>query len=268
MVAVWSLVAAVVLFQFSTGPAQGEDLPSCPEANAYGQPEFATRVDSRHPSSPATEADQFRCRVLNAQYRLSIDRGASSTAHIDAGRLEPIASEDALPRRSVTALKELTPRLRQLLRHCRHDLAGDRALGIEGSKGVVDVRIRSAYRSATEQSRIWHSQFAKYYRRTELERQELRGGPHGSLAVRRLAEYIDRRLFAPGFSQHQKGLAIDFTFRTSAGWAPADTSSAGLRLWKDSWLFQWLNAHAWEYDLRQNPYLDEPWHWEFRPVVP
>lgn len=66
-----------------------------------------------------------------------------------------------------------------------------------------------------------------------------------------------RYLARPGTSNHQMGLAIDFTMprntsRAARGAAPA--SEPGNALWK------WLSAHARHYGFTQ--YAAEAWHWE------
>lgn len=66
-----------------------------------------------------------------------------------------------------------------------------------------------------------------------------------------------RYLARPGTSNHQMGLAIDFTMprttsRTARCAAPA--SEPGNPVWR------WLSTHAGHYGFKQ--YSAEPWHWE------
>ena len=64
-------------------------------------------------------------------------------------------------------------------------------------------------------------------------------------------------LAAPGTSNHQMGLAIDFTMpmaKTPGASCAAPAGSPNNTVWK------WLKVHAAHYGLEQ--YMAEPWHWE------
>jgi LAS superfamily LD-carboxypeptidase LdcB len=59
----------------------------------------------------------------------------------------------------------------------------------------------------------------------------------------------------PGTSNHQMGLAIDFSgMGTHAAAGTACASASTSPVWK------WLKAHAAHYGFHQ--YAAEPWHWE------
>lgn len=64
-------------------------------------------------------------------------------------------------------------------------------------------------------------------------------------------------LAKPGTSNHQMGLAIDFTMpqtKSPGSSCAAPASSPGNPVWR------WLNVHAGHYGFKQ--YSAEPWHWE------
>jgi len=62
----------------------------------------------------------------------------------------------------------------------------------------------------------------------------------------------------PGFSNHTKGLAIDFA--TQQGKWKFGASSAQKEGWVRTWLYLWLKSNAATYRFR--PYSKEPWHWD------
>lgn len=64
----------------------------------------------------------------------------------------------------------------------------------------------------------------------------------------------------PGFSNHTRGLAVDF--RTRQGEWTLRASSAQKDGWPNTWLHQWLVRHAATYNFE--PYEEEPWHWDHR----
>lgn len=144
----------------------------------------------------------------------------------------------------------------RLLAAARADL---RAAGREGRE---QVGITSAYRSARRQFEIWQGKggggkrgFPFYYRATEKARSRF-ADPHGPEAVAYLASVMAKWIAAPGYSNHQDGLAIDF----GAGRAGAK----GLRkIGTGDWFHGWLVRNARRFGYQ--PYEQEPWHWIYRP---
>jgi len=72
-----------------------------------------------------------------------------------------------------------------------------------------------------------------------------------------VARMVEKKA-VPGFSNHTKGLAIDFT--THQGEWSFGASSAQMKGWVRTWLYAWLTSHAPTYHFR--PYEAEPWHWD------
>ena len=130
--------------------------------------------------------------------------------------------------------------------------------------GAADLRVANGYRSACFQFEIWEHHFPARYAETTRTRARLRSGPHGDAAVASLARYYARRTAAPGHSNHQSGLAIDFTCLTPDQQELLPTVRFA-RPWRASWCYAWLREHAASFGLRELRVLDEPWHWELAP---
>lgn len=151
---------------------------------------------------------------------------------------------------------------RALLEEARAELARQRALGISQAQQVRYVRVNSAYRSASEQFRIWQNAFPRHFRATQEARQALPGGGLGDQAVNYLARYIGQRIAAPGYSLHNNGLAVDFG--THEGGLTLGANSQGIAHWRRSWFYHWLTENAARFGFYENRAIDEPWHWEYR----
>jgi hypothetical protein len=69
---------------------------------------------------------------------------------------------------------------------------------------------------------------------------------------------------SPGFSNHSKGLAMDFS--TSQGGDDLGPHVSQREAWTKTWLHQWLVANASTYHF--NPLSTEEWHWDHDVVTP
>jgi LAS superfamily LD-carboxypeptidase LdcB len=146
-------------------------------------------------------------------------------------------------------------------------LAAARASGDPAAKLTVRITSSSGYRGADHQRRLWRGYFGDYYNQTTTARAALPGGPHGDQAVRYMLDDfgIPGRIAAPGYSNHQAGIAIDFQqIRARGHGVRNSTKAAAKRAWKDTWFFRWLCDNASTYNFQ--PYRKEPWHWEYRPT--
>lgn len=209
-------------------------------------------------------------------YRLHVARGVTS------GRPRvydlPPAALAAVPGMKTVMRRDAAAALGKLLAAARADLAADQAATGQGAE-TADCRARAgrvealalnnAYRSASTQFAIWDRNFAGYLAATRAQRRAAPGGEFGDAAAALLRDYVGVRVAAPGFSNHQGGIAVDFALRlkptASAG---ADgtglgPSTAQADPWKESWFWQWLNRRAGEFGFVA--YLPEPWHWEYLP---
>ena len=136
----------------------------------------------------------------------------------------------------------------------------------------VQVGLTSAYRSASEQFRLWQQYFTEpngYYERTATQRRNQPDGEHSEAAAQQTAAFVRGRIGTPGFSNHNNGLAVDFLNVVNGSNVPNRTTDAATQQWRQSWFWDWLVANAQTYNFYQNTAINEPWHWEYRaPVVP
>jgi hypothetical protein len=183
-------------------------------------------------------------------------------------RLYTLSAPDTLPGTGTIQLDRGVARqsLEPMLRDARAALSAARSAGTPGAAGVTGLRVRSGYRSATSQLGIWTRFFPRYYEETAAHRASLAGGEHGEAAAQYLAAYANERVITPGYSPHQRAQTVDLTYQEGRTWAEADTSPAAVAAWRASWFFNWLAANAGSYGFRQNPALNEPWHWEHDPI--
>ncbi len=219
------------------------------------------------------EAYAFKQRVYELHVARGVRSGRERIYDLPASQLATIAGTDIPMRR------DAAPQLGRLMAAARADLARDlAATGTDAStaqrrnraRRVQELAINNAYRSASRQFGIWDRNFAKYYQATQEKRRALAGGEHGAQAAEMLREYIGVRVAAPGFSNHQGGIAVDFALRLQPD--PQQPAQSGKELgasmaqvdpWKDSWFWHWLKERAGEFGFVE--YEPEPWHWEYLP---
>jgi hypothetical protein len=206
---------------------------------------------------PGAPADQLA--FMRAVYEKHVERsrakGEPFTADLPAGELDVI--EERHQARADTA-----GAARELLTEARATLAAD------GLGDKVRIGIVSAYRPASQQFDIWQGKGRKgeggfpYYYARMLQRGRLRPGDYGPQAVAAMATEIANFIAAPGFSNHQDGLAIDFGTGLVGGRALGFISER-------AWFHKWLVAR--DAQGRQNaarhgfhPYDKEAWHWTYQ----
>ncbi|MBD2768080.1 D-alanyl-D-alanine carboxypeptidase family protein [Hymenobacter sp. BT664] len=149
---------------------------------------------------------------------------------------------------------------------CQSLLAAAR-LAISSQGLNVTLGLTSAYRSATRQLRIWQDNFPTYYQETRTRRRALASGEHSSEAAQLLAAYVGQRVGAPGFSNHNNGLAVDFGVQENGTRVVNRTQATYTARWRQTWTWGWLTTNAARFNFYQNPNIDEPWHWEYRPAA-
>jgi hypothetical protein len=203
------------------------------------------------PSGDKTpELMAFMRKVYDAHVRRSVRSGAgfvdtlprSSLYHVESGH---------------QARADAAAKAREMLSAARARLAAD------GLSGKVRIGVLSAYRSADRQFDIWQGKSTKgkggfpyYYEQTKVTRRRPQyGGEHSEKAADYLAQYMGGYVAAPGYSNHQDGLALDLGTGATAG-------RLG-RLREGSWFHSWLKANAARYQYE--PLKTEAWHWVFRP---
>lgn len=205
----------------------------------------------------------FKQRV----YRLHVERGEKS-ARARIYDLPPEALK-LIPGTDVVMRWDAALALGRLLAAANKEWAEDvksddaaRAERRQKAAQVKELAVNNAYRSASTQFAIWDRNFAKYLADTQTERAALAGGEYGEKAAQLLRDYIGVRVAAPGFSNHQGGIAVDFALRLKDD-KTLSASMAQTDPWKSSWFWDWLNRRAGAFGFV--PYLPEPWHWEYKP---
>lgn len=153
---------------------------------------------------------------------------------------------------------------RNLLAAARADLAEQKQSQVQQALSVERIFLVSAYRSASQQFTNWQRNFPRYYQQTASRRAALTSGEHGQEAVNLLTSHISGILAAPGYSLHNNGLAVDFGTKDNGNELGANKNPTSIQRWRQSWLFNWLQANAVRYNYYQNTSIDEPWHWEYR----
>lgn len=155
----------------------------------------------------------------------------------------------------------------RLLTQARADLAAAQRRGDAHARAVTDLGMISAYRATTHQVLLWQGYFkTHFYPFTAVARAKLPDGPHGKQAVEFiLRQAIIPSLAPPGYSNHNRALAIDFRTREAGREITSNFDADNMAAWKRSWLLAWLKANAGRYGFK--PYAVEPWHWEYAGAV-
>lgn len=227
---------------------------------------------SRAGLSPAAYA--FKQQV----YRLHVERGLKS------GRTRiydlPPNALAFVPGTDIKMQRDAAAALGRLLAAARLDLAHDLATPGDTpemqtrharAQRVKELGINNAYRSASQQFAIWDRNFKAYYKATVEKRAACAGGEHSLAAAELLRDYIGVRVAAPGFSNHQGGIAVDLALllkpapdHPNAQQQALGAATAQSAAWEDSWFWNWLNRRAGEFGFI--PCLPEAWHWEYKPA--
>jgi LAS superfamily LD-carboxypeptidase LdcB len=234
-------------------PGSGEnESPFAPEGWAAEPPAVAHETGSALSSSrlewPGKSAEQlaFMRAVYDKHVENSRKAGATFTADLPEQDLDVIVGGQR-------ARKDAAAQARSMLGKATT------ALGAAGLAGKVQIGVLSAYRPASQQFLIWQGKgrrggFPHYYQQM-VAKGRLHAGDYGPAAVEAMAHEIAQYVAAPGYSNHQDGLAIDF----GTGAAGQQLGLIGTR----SWFHRWLVDNAAKFDF--HPYVKEAWHWTYRP---
>ena len=206
----------------------------------------------------------FRSRVLAEHIKRSTDNKGTPLRDLRDDELEKI------PGTKVKTKIATARAAGRLLAAARADLAKAKAAGDLDARRTIDVGIGSGYRGSGEQREAWLSYFGGYYNRTRATREGLPGGPHSDAAVAYMLRPegsggfgLAGRIAAPGFSNHQSGIAVDFTQNRTSEKVRISTNKENRRRWSRTWFYGWLKRNAAAYGFM--PYQKEEWHWEYRP---
>jgi hypothetical protein len=222
----------------------------------------------------------FEESVLEAHVKRA-SRKRHQAAAIPASDLEEVEGGHKLR-------KPFAAKCRKLLQEARADLAAEKAAFYEKTKKEQDaekqafrkggvtpaievksIGISSGYRSIEHDSALWHSYFEqKFYPHLYAQLRHLScwdGGEYGGKAVRVMVDNISLLKAAPGFSNHSRGIAVDF-FSVEGGVLVQAKVGAHVdavnKRWEQSWLYRWLKKHEKKFGIHR--IRTEAWHWEFQ----
>jgi LAS superfamily LD-carboxypeptidase LdcB len=243
------------------------------ETESFG---IKARVTDPDPNRQLAESEvAFEQEAWRASPEQIAFREAVLAAHIalrsKGGKRKPARD---LPESALKAVPSLKVRMRahaadaagHLLAEAREALAEARNAGDADARRTVGLGATSGYRSPKDQLELWRGYFPKYYAATETARSEAIGGEHGPAARKIALQETAQWIGAPGFSNHNAGIAIDFKqARTRNSTIRNSSTRTELARWRKTWFYDWLVANAANYGFQ--PYAKEPWHWEYRPVA-
>jgi len=194
---------------------------------------------------------QFMQRVFDAHVAWTKSRNKRYQHDIPPAQLVELEPNCRL-------LKPAAQAAQRMIAQARADLAAAQAKGERHARQVTDLGMLSAYRATTHQVLLWQNYFkSDFYPRTAEGRAQLPGGPYGKQAIEfTLRRAIIPSLAPPGYSNHNRALAIDFRTREAGREITSSFDAANLLAWQHAWLLAWLKKHAHEYGFR--PYSVEP----------
>ncbi|MGX9432107.1 MULTISPECIES: peptidoglycan-binding protein [Bradyrhizobium] len=177
---------------------------------------------------------------------------------------------ETIPGTSVKTRPETARAAGRLLTAANADLQKAQIAGDADALRTKRLTAASGYRGSEHQRSLWLRYFKGYYNRTRAHREALAEGPHSKAAAAYMLKSkayggfgLGGRIAAPGYSNHQNGIAVDFYQNRKAGFEVANGSSDAARAaWRRSWFYGWLKQNAAAYGFEQLP--TEEWHWEFR----
>jgi LAS superfamily LD-carboxypeptidase LdcB len=154
----------------------------------------------------------------------------------------------------------------RLFTDARQALTEAQKAGDADARRTRGLGATSGYRSPKRQFELWREYFPKYYAKTQAQRSQAIGGEHGPAARQIALKETAQWIAAPGFSNHNSGIAIDFAQIRIPSSPIRNTSGASdLARWRKTWFYSWLVANATNYGFQ--PYAKEPWHWEYKPAA-
>jgi LAS superfamily LD-carboxypeptidase LdcB len=242
------------------------DLPPGGQSDAEAETPFAEAVPEFLPPEPddeipwtnSAEQTAFREAVLKAHVERSSTRRQPGR-DLTGPELVGVTGT------RVSMRRDAADQAGRLLAAAIEALAQARQAGHDDALKTRRISASSGYRGSEYQRKVWRRNFPGYYRRTARQREALSTGPHGAEAVRHMLEtfHLPRWVAAPGFSNHQAGIAIDFQQEREG--TPIRNSSRldALAAWRRTWFHGWLTENAARFGFQ--PYAREPWHWEYRP---
>jgi hypothetical protein len=217
-------------------------------------PTGAIRGDRLGRAADEIGGTEFRRLVYEKQLRLSVDRGKeffpgldpkTEIGHVDGFEIRKDVAQDA----------------QALMDAARAALAAAKAKDNpvdEVARGCKSIGIQSAYRSLEHDFSAWQDAYKDAFTATAHKRDRAAGGPLSDAASGVVAHYMLNSKAIPGFSNHTRGLAIDF--KTTQDGHKLGPQHAQDDLWTDAWFRKWLEANSGTYHFRI--FDQELWHFD------
>jgi outer membrane protein OmpA-like peptidoglycan-associated protein/LAS superfamily LD-carboxypeptidase LdcB len=220
--------------------------------------EYEASDAGRWTNSPEQRA--FRDQVLNAHLARSRSVKGAPQPDLSTSQLAPVRGT------SISMRLEAAEAASRLLEAANADLKSAQAAGNQDALRTARITANSGYRGSDHQRRLWLRYFERYYDKTQQARATIPEGPHSAPAVSYMLTTfkLPNRIAAPGYSNHQGGIAIDFEQERGKPYQITNSyEAAEQRKWRASWFFDWVNRNAVRFGFK--PYIKEAWHWEYRP---
>jgi LAS superfamily LD-carboxypeptidase LdcB len=211
----------------------------------------------------SAEQQAFREQVLNAHLARSKSRKGLPQPDLSNRQLAPVHGT------SVAMRADSAEAANRLFEAANADLAKARAAGHADALRTIRLTANSGYRGSEYQRNLWLDYFKNYYNQTRRARAGISDGPHSAKAMSYMlyAFRLPNRIAAPGYSNHQAGIAIDFEQKRAKGYEISNSyETKEQNKWRATWFFDWLQNNAARFGFRQ--YIKEAWHWEYRPSAP
>lgn len=225
-------------------------------ADTAAQPKTRERSDAKWHDTAEQKA--FEQSVLDAHIVKNIQDKKPANLDLPETELGRVSGTD------VKMQKDAAAAAGHLLHAANQDLEAAQKAGNTDALRTASITASSGYRDSAHQERIYRKDFEKkYYDQTAAHRAHLRGGEHGDAAVHYMVDYIKDRIAAPGFSNHQAGLAIDFWQNRDKDHKISNSTDANkVAEWRGTWFYNWLKTNATSFGFQE--YVKEPWHWTYR----
>ncbi len=259
-------VASASEFEDESAALEWEE-PGCAGEHASSDDEAETEWFDSEVWTRTAEQVAFRDRVLAAH--LARSRAARGAPKRDW----PADALKKVPGTHISTLPDTAAAAGRLLAAANAELATAQQAGDEDALRTLRFSATSGYRGSNHQRELWLQYFSAkggYYDQTQAARERLADGPHSEQAIEYLLKNkkaggfgLGGRIAAPGYSNHQGGIAIDFWQERRKGHYIANDSREKPReRWRSTWFHGWLKANAATHGFK--PIATEEWHWEYR----
>ena len=210
------------------------------------------------PQTAPSDVAAFLERVLQAHIALSTRIKGQPQSDLNRNQLAPV------PGTNIEMRSDAAAAAGRMIAAANQDLATEKSAGDLDALKTIRISATSGHRPRAHQERLWREAFPSYYSETAAKRAGLPGGPHGEAAVQLMVKSMSPFIGAPGFSNHQAGLAIDLWQQRVKGNEIRNSRKKYWKdKWKDSWFFRWLQNNAQRFHFY--PLKSEAWHWNYRP---